>query len=87
MPALPPIRNLNLKVSTEIVSSQCFTELFQVIFLTHFIFIALSSMGFWSTSAFLFYNFFLILFLVWSIYQPQSEEPVQLVKKKTKMSH
>ncbi|KYB25937.1 type-1 angiotensin II receptor-associated protein isoform X1 [Tribolium castaneum] len=62
MPALPQIRNLNLKV----------------IFLSHFVFIALSSMGFWSTSAYLFYNFFFIIFLVWSLIQPQNEEPLQL---------
>ncbi|KAJ3644672.1 hypothetical protein Zmor_022383 [Zophobas morio] len=62
MPSLPPIRNFNLKV----------------LFLAHFVFIALSSMGYWSSSAFLFYNFFLILFLVWSIYQPDSEEPMQM---------
>ncbi|RZC41388.1 ribokinase [Asbolus verrucosus] len=62
----------------KILENACFIASDSVIFLVHFVFIALSSMGFWNTSAFLFYNFILILLLVWSIYHPQNEEPVQL---------
>ncbi|CAH1116043.1 unnamed protein product [Phaedon cochleariae] len=62
MPELPPIRSFNLKV----------------IFLTHFIFTSLSTMGHWNSLAYLFYNSLLIFLLVWSIYHDQSHEPIQL---------
>ncbi|XP_019880816.1 uncharacterized protein LOC109608727 isoform X2 [Aethina tumida] len=62
MPNLSQIRNFNLKV----------------IFLIHFTFISLSLMGHWTPSAYLFYNSILILLFLWSIYQDQNEEPLQL---------
>nr|CAI5836470.1 unnamed protein product [Callosobruchus analis] len=62
MPELTQIRNVNLKV----------------IFLVHFIFTSVASMGFWSSTSYLFYNAILIFLLIWSIYQEQSHEPIQL---------
>ncbi|XP_018325833.1 uncharacterized protein LOC108737474 [Agrilus planipennis] len=62
MPDLTSVRNLNLKV----------------IFLVHVIFVSLACMGGWSTNAYLFYNSILIISLLWGIYHPESDEPIQL---------
>lgn len=35
-------------------------------------------MGYWNSSAYLFYNGVYIVFLIWSIYHDQSHEPIQL---------
>ncbi|XP_057660442.1 type-1 angiotensin II receptor-associated protein-like [Diorhabda carinulata] len=50
----------------------------KIIFLLHFLFIALSSMGYWSSSAYLFYNSILIVLLIWSLYHDENHEPIQL---------
>ncbi|CAH1999332.1 unnamed protein product [Acanthoscelides obtectus] len=39
---------------------------------------SVASMGFWSSTSYLFYNSILIFLLIWSIHQEQSHEPVQL---------
>ncbi|XP_072396067.1 type-1 angiotensin II receptor-associated protein-like [Diabrotica undecimpunctata] len=62
MPELSQIRNFRLKI----------------LFLIHFIFISLSTMGYWSSNAYLFYNSLLILLFLWSLYHDQSHEPIQL---------
>nr|XP_023023216.1 type-1 angiotensin II receptor-associated protein [Leptinotarsa decemlineata] len=62
MPELSQIRSFNLKI----------------IFLIHFIFISLSSLGTWSSTGYLFYNSILTILLIWAIYHEQSHEPVQL---------
>ncbi|KAG5877038.1 hypothetical protein JTB14_006519 [Gonioctena quinquepunctata] len=62
MERVTPDRNLNLKI----------------IFLVHFVFISLSSLGRWSSTGYLYYNCILTLLLIWGIYHDQSHEPIQL---------
>lgn len=50
----------------------------KIIFLVHFLFIALSSMGYWSSSSYLFYNSILIALLIWGLYHDENHEPIQL---------
>ncbi|KAL1488916.1 hypothetical protein ABEB36_014703 [Hypothenemus hampei] len=50
----------------------------KIVFLVHFIFISLSCMGFWSSNAYLFYNGILMFLLLWSIFNAQSQEPLQM---------
>lgn len=50
----------------------------KAIFFTHFIFIALSAMGHWATNGYLFYNFILIILILWSMHNIQSSEPIQM---------
>lgn len=62
MPALNNIPNFHLKI----------------LFLVQLVFISLSTMGTWSGSSYLFYNFVLIILLLWGIHRPESEEPIQM---------
>ncbi|XP_045476019.1 uncharacterized protein LOC123681773 [Harmonia axyridis] len=50
----------------------------KIVFTVHFILIALSTMGYWSTSAFLFYNSIFCFMLIWGIHAHESEEPIQM---------
>ncbi|KAK9888108.1 hypothetical protein WA026_000383 [Henosepilachna vigintioctopunctata] len=50
----------------------------KIIFAIHLILVSLSAMGFWSTSAYLFYNSLFCLMLIWGIHAHDSEEPLQM---------
>jgi len=50
----------------------------KLVFVAHFMLISLSCMGNWSSGAYLFYNFVLILTLLWGIHKPDADEPLQI---------
>lgn len=45
----------------------------------HFTLIAFSLMGYWTSTAYVFYNFIFILTLIWAIKDHDNGEPIQLV--------
>ncbi|KAF2882726.1 hypothetical protein ILUMI_23459 [Ignelater luminosus] len=50
----------------------------KIVFIAHFMLISFGSMGYWSSGSYLFYNFILILTLLWSIHRHDADEPLQM---------
>lgn len=50
----------------------------KIVFIAHFMLISLASLGSWCSQAYLFYNFVLIITLLWSIHRHDADEPVQM---------
>ncbi|XP_017782674.1 PREDICTED: type-1 angiotensin II receptor-associated protein isoform X2 [Nicrophorus vespilloides] len=50
----------------------------KAIFCIHFIFTIFSTIGSWAPTAYLFYNFLLLILILWSLQNKESEDPVQL---------
>lgn len=46
----------------------------------HFVFISLSSIGHWTSAGYVYYNFVLILLLLWAIKEQDEALPLQLVR-------
>lgn len=50
----------------------------KIIFLLHFILTCLACLGAWESDGMFFYNFVLLLCLIWGQFRPRNEEPIQL---------
>ncbi|KAK4874523.1 hypothetical protein RN001_013883 [Aquatica leii] len=50
----------------------------KLVFVIHFMLISLACIGYWAPSSYLFYNFVLIIVLLWAIHKNDSDEPLQL---------
>lgn len=50
----------------------------KLVFVTHFMLISLACMGRWAPGSYLFYNFVLIITILWSIHKHEADEPVQM---------
>ncbi|RZF43318.1 hypothetical protein LSTR_LSTR001579 [Laodelphax striatellus] len=54
------------------------TTLLKLVFAVHFVLISWGVQGYWSPDSYLFYNLFFLFALIWSIYEKEKEEPLQI---------
>ncbi|XP_022190094.1 uncharacterized protein LOC111048504 [Nilaparvata lugens] len=50
----------------------------KLVFAVHFVLISWGIQGVWSPDSYLFYNLFFLFALIWSIYEKEKEEPLQI---------